>query len=91
MDDLKKCPFCGGEARIFQTATGTMDMESCRLSFSVRCVKCGATAPDAYGFIAINLYCNGNINIWHDDRADAIKAWNRRSGEQDGINNVSTC
>lgn len=78
MDKLKPCPFCGGQAMVNQTAYGTTDLASCKLSFSIGCQKCGATAPKSRGFIAINLSSNGDLNIWHDDRTAAIEAWNRR-------------
>ena len=84
MNKLKPCPFCGSEAKIEQTAYGTTDNASCKLSFAVRCTKCDATAPNANGYIAIKLSFNGNFNLWHDDRLKAIEAWNRRAGEQDG-------
>lgn len=76
---LKPCPFCGGEANVEQTTYGTTDLSSVRLQFAIRCKKCGATAPNANGYIAINLSSNGELNAWHDDRNPAIAAWNRRS------------
>ena len=82
-EQLKRCPFCGSKAKIEQTAYGTMDNASCKLSFSVRCTECDATAPNANGYIAINLSSDGSLNIWHDDRLKAIDAWNRRAGEQE--------
>lgn len=78
MIELSSCPFCGGEARIQQTACGTTENNSCKLSFEIRCSKCNATAPNAYGYIAVNLGADGELNIWHDDRDKAAKAWNRR-------------
>lgn len=78
MIELKPCPFCGGEATIEQTSHGTTELSSCKLSFLIRCSKCGATAPNSYGYIAINLAQNGELNQWRDDRAEAAKAWNRR-------------
>lgn len=83
MDELKPCPFCGGKAEIEQTAYGTMNYASCKLTFAVRCTKCDATAPNANGYIAINLSSDGNLNIWHDGRLKAIDMWNRRAGEQE--------
>lgn len=80
MDKLKPCPFCGGEAEFDQTAYGrTTDHSSVSLQFEIRCKKCGATAPNAYGYISINLSSNGELNIWHDDKNPAIDAWNRRA------------
>lgn len=78
MNELKPCPFCGGKASIQQTAYGTTDNASCRLSFAIRCTKCDATAPNASGYVAINLMSDGSLNLWNDDREKAVKAWNRR-------------
>lgn len=80
---LKPCPFCGGEASLEQTGFGTTEYCSVRLSFSIRCKKCGASAPNACGYIAINLLSNGELNAWHDDRNPAIAAWNRRASDDD--------
>ena len=77
--ELKPCPFCGSEARIEQTAYGTTDLASCKLSFAIRCRKCGATAPNSYGYVAVNLSADGELNVWHDDRKKAISEWNRRA------------
>ena len=83
MIELKPCPFRGSKAKIEQTAYGTMDNASCKLSFAIRCIECGATAPNASGYIAINLMSDGSLNLWNDDREKAVKAWNRRAGEQE--------
>lgn len=79
MIELKPCPFCGGEADFIQTAYGTADNSSVRLQFAIRCKKCDASAPNACGYIAINLSSDGELNTWHDDRNPAIAAWNRRA------------
>lgn len=81
-NELKPCPFCGGEAIIEQTAYGTADLSSVRLSFAIRCKRCGASAPNACGYIAINLSNNGELNAWHDDRNPATAAWNRRANDE---------
>ena len=82
MQNLKPCPFCGGKANIEQTAYGTADLSSVRLQFAIRCKKCGASAPNAYGYITINLSSNGEFNVWHDDRNPATAAWNRRASDE---------
>ena len=82
MDKLKLCPFCGGEAYFEQTACGIIDNSSVRLQFAIRCRKCGASIPNTYGYIAINLSPDGELNVWHNDRISAIAVWNRRSGEE---------
>ena len=82
MDNLESCPFCGGEAKIAQTGYGTLSSNSAKLMFQIRCAKCGATAPGACGYIAINLSVAGELNPWHDDRPSAIEAWNRRVADE---------
>lgn len=78
--ELKHCPFCGGKAKVEQTSCGIMETNrgSAMFNFSIRCRKCKATAPYAYGCIAANLSETGELNVWHDDRPSAIEAWNRR-------------
>ena len=78
MTELKKCPFCGDKAHFEQTRYGT-DNGSVVLGFQIRCIKCGATAPKADGYIAFMLTGLGDINAYHDDRDKACEAWNRRA------------
>lgn len=82
--ELKPCPFCGGKAKIDQTGCEVMatNRNSVSFDFTVRCRKCGATTPKAYGYIAVNLGYGGNLNPWHDDRPRAIEAWNRRADNE---------
>ena len=79
--ELKPCPFCGGKAKVAQSGCEVMqtNRDSVRFDFSVRCRKCGATAPGADGYVSANLSENGELNVWHDDRLFAIAAWNRRA------------
>ena len=81
MAELKPCPFCGGEARFYQTAVGTVDSNSAELRFQIRCKECGAVAPGSYGGICFTLKLNGEMNVWRDDRPTAVDAWNRRVTE----------
>ena len=79
--ELDKCPFCGGKAGFKQSGIKIMETnrDSVRFDFSIRCINCNATAPDAYGYIAANLSRNGEVNVWHDDRPSAMESWNRRA------------
>lgn len=81
--ELKPCPFCGGKAAIKQRGIEVMatNRDSVRFDFSIRCVNCNATAPEAYGYISANLSGTGNLNVWHDERPSAIEAWNRRAND----------
>lgn len=77
--ELKPCPFCGNEAKFEQTECSVMGNGSCKLSFCVRCTKCNASAPSAFGYIAVRLGHDGKLNCWHSDIEDAVKAWNMRA------------
>ena len=81
MYDLKPCPFCGGGAEFRQTAFGTAEGNSVKLTFRVECKKCSATAPKSNGRVSINFRSDGLLNIWQDDREQAVKAWNRRADD----------
>lgn len=78
MTELKRCPFCGGEAQVEQTRAGEYELNSAGFLFSIRCKKCHATAPGASGNIALNLTKAGEFNIWHNDLPKSVDAWNRR-------------
>lgn len=81
MIEMDTCPFCGGKAIIKQGRTQIMETnrDSVRFGFSIVCANCNATAPEAYGYISVNLSRDGELNVWHDDRPSAINSWNRRA------------
>lgn len=71
-NNLKKCPFCGGEAKIKQmTFDGGMD--GCYVDWIVSCTVCRATidrpADNFYG----RKVCT---------EEDVIRDWNKRVEEQ---------
>lgn len=78
--ELKPCPFCGGKAAIKQTSVQVMETnrDSTSFDFRIECLNCNATAPGAYGYISANLSRDGELNVWHDDRATAAASWNMR-------------
>lgn len=80
--NLAPCPFCGGAARIEagECESDYANRSSANFRFTIRCRKCGATAPHAYGHISLNIGCDGELNVWHDDRPAAAAEWNRRAG-----------
>ena len=80
MEELKKCPFCGGRAIVVQTTYGTRDGSAC-LGFEIRCVRCLAKAPSSHGVVLVKLDDNGELRIWKDDRIEAMAAWNRRADD----------
>ena len=65
MDELKRCPFCGGEAYYSYTGEG---------DWVVRCFDCRAELRKSNGF----SYGSEDMK---KGRAKAIEAWNRRVGE----------
>lgn len=80
MEELKRCPFCGGEAVFFVNTTS-----SCNLlrgyEFSIRCSECKTTIPNRSYQIEFKMNNSGEIEIVHDGRKDAIEAWNKRYKE----------
>lgn len=81
MDELKPCPFCGGEAHIF-------NMETLGYSF-VRCGKCGIGTPSfpwfdddvslIYRWIKDDRFYEPEPKADKDSAQEkAIAAWNRR-------------
>lgn len=77
--ELKPCPFCGGKAVFEQRDYGKADRCSVGMQFHIRCKKCGSTVKKTFGSVFIKLSETGELNIWSDDRAEAIEAWNRRA------------
>lgn len=79
MIELKRCPFCGGEAIVEQEKAGEYTGDSVAFMFSIRCKKCNSTTPGARGTIAMNLTKTGEFNIWLNEMNKAAEAWNRRA------------
>lgn len=68
MNELRECPFCGGEAEFYFRR-----LEGVGMVERVRCSECLAKSPAKrserhYG--------------WHETLVDAAEAWNRR--KEDG-------
>lgn len=77
MTKLKSCPFCDGNAKLYnETGYSHTDAEwyDC---WMVKCTKCEAKLSD--GFQTIIRRGGEEIVIEKDGRADAIKAWNNRN------------
>ena len=63
MTDLKPCPFCGGEARLYSRENPTAFYEN-DTEFSVSCKEW--------------RNCRASVG-WFDNEQDAVKAWSRRT------------
>lgn len=76
MSDLKRCPFCGDMAEL--------DFANKTFSYTDKHGE-----PRETGFFytvkCINKICGCGIGIYEEPEM-AIKAWNRRAGEQDEHN-----
>lgn len=77
MEELKKCPFCGGEAAII-IKSNYSDYYSIGFDFIVECEDCRTELPGLHK-VRFSLEKDGEINILTDERKEAIEAWNRRT------------
>ena len=77
MKELRKCPFCGGEAKA-KTIRNKSDNEKVSFIFEVVCGECGIRYPKQYG-IDLKLQEDLSIKILGEDkREEAINDWNNR-------------
>ena len=77
-NELKPCPFCGGQAE-FVSYTGGYKDNGMLIVFNIRCNKCKAEYPKSYG-LRISLGLNGQIETDEDQRKQALSDWNKRQG-----------
>lgn len=62
MTELKPCPFCGGEAKIYETPTKEKYWNISKKSYDILCSECGASMVDfLYRDIAISMW-NRRVN-----------------------------
>lgn len=77
MEELKKCPFCGGEAKA-KVIASKGDRRNTGFIFEIECKKCRVKLPKQYG-IDLELQEDLSIRVAGDDRRnDAINDWNNR-------------
>ena len=67
MDDLKPCPFCGGE---IEERGGQCNYGKKIMPLNIKRSKCGTS-------VAMKPAWNTNAYL------DAVEAWNRRAGEEE--------
>lgn len=80
MEELKKCPFCGGKASFSIKNDFSRNIIK-GYEFNIRCNKCGVTNPDREYRIEFRMNDSGEIEIVSDGRKNAIEAWNKRYKE----------
>lgn len=83
MNDLKRCPFCGGVAH-FHVLSRTERGTNRGIEFEVKCERCGITNNNFRGVVEYELLRDGSLNTVVDDRRKVIEAWNNRKGETNG-------
>lgn len=71
MSELKPCPFCGGRAVSVQEVTPRLYRPVRNHPYSVICLECDLW----FGY-------DNDYGGMFDTEIEAIKAWNRREGEQ---------
>lgn len=72
-EELKPCPFCGGEAKLITT-----EFDRKTIAIKVECQSCSARAGGFCATVFDNKNALENID---NSREKAIEAWNRRVTE----------
>ena len=77
-DELKRCPFCGGNAILKQVSITVGCSNNVYDTWRVECYNCGAT-PMRNGYDSIvTRDINDHLVIERDGRAAVIECWNNR-------------
>lgn len=80
MNELKPCPFCGGEANIFTKSSVERGVTK-GWEFGIYCTKCNVTTPKTNYRLEVQIGKGGNLIYNADERTQAAEAWNRRVGD----------
>lgn len=77
MAELVNCPYCGGEAMLFQQGCGTVSPCEIWRKLALRCGKCGAE-PFEQIEVRARIDADGNVVV-SGNRDEVIDKWNRRA------------
>ena len=78
MNELKPCPFCGGEAKFFTKTFSERGASKC-WQFGIVCTGCKVVFPRADYKIELTFGTDGEIKVTVDEREISAEAWNRRT------------
>lgn len=81
--ELRKCPFCGGEAKfvVISKSDSLCDIGYC---FTIQCSKCYIKLPREYR-VDFKLSDRGSVTTTLDERKIAVNAWNRRIFDKEKV------
>lgn len=77
--ELKPCPFCGGEGHIKLRFIGTEDTDVFLEEYAAVCINCGATTGQRYSGRFRRR--DGVFQMLSDGYEAAVAGWNRRAYE----------
>ena len=82
MENLRPCPFCGGEAKLVRKDNGWLTKPIVTIcdSWLVRCQTCGCSTEKFMD--DIHRSNDGELVVKMDGVAKAVAAWNNRPEEE---------
>lgn len=80
MQELRRCPFCGGEARIIQkSGCYTGNPATIMNEYVVGCERCNIYTPNFKSKVWLDS--QGELHVDQIGADEAAKAWNRRASD----------